>query len=262
MSRSEKPVEKARIRLDLLGQERAVELDVPVGPRRVGELLPVARALASAVTSFATEHAEAEGRKVSCRAGCSSCCHHLVPISGVEAVALARLVAGMSNARRSHVRRRFADTLARLETLGLLAPGARGRSALQSTAPAGAAAWQDVSRRYFEAVLPCPFLADDRCSIYDERPLVCREYSATTPAEWCRELSSRVETVDRPVDAAAALQHAANAVAGTSHPLIPLPLALEWAAAHGQAFERQDDGEGMFWKLLEGLGGGEPEPPT
>ncbi|MCC6526733.1 MAG: hypothetical protein IT373_29060, partial [Polyangiaceae bacterium] len=73
MSRTEGPVDKARIRLALLGQERAVELDVPVGRRRVGELLPVARALASAVTRFATEHAEAEGRAVSCRAGCSSC---------------------------------------------------------------------------------------------------------------------------------------------------------------------------------------------
>ena len=33
--------------------------------------------------------------------------------------------------------------------------------------------------------IPCPFLDDNRCLIYEVRPWVCVSIAATTPAEWC-----------------------------------------------------------------------------
>jgi Fe-S-cluster containining protein len=33
--------------------------------------------------------------------------------------------------------------------------------------------------------MPCPFLEDESCSIHPDRPLVCREYLVTSPAELC-----------------------------------------------------------------------------
>lgn len=33
--------------------------------------------------------------------------------------------------------------------------------------------------------LPCPFLVDGQCSVYERRPVSCRSHMAVGPAEWC-----------------------------------------------------------------------------
>ena len=38
---------------------------------------------------------------------------------------------------------------------------------------------------YFALGIPCPFLEEESCSIHPDRPLVCREYLVTSPAELC-----------------------------------------------------------------------------
>lgn len=38
---------------------------------------------------------------------------------------------------------------------------------------------------YATANIPCPFLHDSLCSIYEVRPYTCASLFATTPAEWC-----------------------------------------------------------------------------
>ena len=40
---------------------------------------------------------------------------------------------------------------------------------------------------YFKLMIPCPFLENESCSIYDERPLKCREYLVTSPAVNCSD---------------------------------------------------------------------------
>ncbi len=95
-------------------------------------LLRPARALLAAVTEAAVAHARAQGESVSCKAGCTACCHMAAPISAIEATALADVVARMPEPRRSQVRARFARAVRRMEEIGILDRRApRGRSALQ-----------------------------------------------------------------------------------------------------------------------------------
>lgn len=242
----------AKIHLHVLGQDRELDFQVRVGPSTLRDLLPAAREISERIAGIAMEHAEAEGKKVSCKAGCGACCRQLVPISGVEAKSLADLVAAMPPTRRAEIRRRFKDAIQRLERAGLLDPRAKkGRQALLSTAAPGESGWENVSKRYFAAQIPCPFLEAESCGIYADRPLVCREYNAVTPAAWCSELSSRVETAPRPARMSEVLAEAANAIAGTNHPCVPLTLSLEWSEAHGKTLAGSRDGEAMFWALLD-----------
>ena len=44
---------------------------------------------------------------------------------------------------------------------------------------------REVSTGYFALGVACPFLEEESCSIHAERPLVCREYLVTSPAERC-----------------------------------------------------------------------------
>ena len=255
-------VDTATIHLQVLGQERELRFEVGTGPRPVTDLLGPARELGQRISQIAVEQVESEGSRVSCKLGCAACCRQLVPVSAVEAVSLAAVVAAMPKERRDEVRRRFAAAVLRLEAAGLLETRARkGREALVSNAAPGESPWENVSQRYFDLQLACPFLVDEACGIYEERPLVCREYLVTTPAEWCDELSSRAVAVPRPARMGEVLTDPANALLGTKSPMIPLPLALEWASARGARLHRIKDGEAMFWALLEQMETEHPDHP-
>ena len=252
-------VDTAKIHLQVLGQDRELSFPVGIGPRPVTDLLQPARELANRISQIAVEHVEAEGKQVSCKAGCGACCRQIVPISGVEAVSIAAVVASLPKPRQDEVRRRFAAAVATMEAQGLLDPKAKkGRQALLSTAPPGESAWENVSERYFALQVACPFLVDESCGIYEERPLVCREYHVTTPSTWCAKLSSEVESVPRPARMGEVLTATVNALLGTKSLMIPLTLALEWMGAHAGTLRRVKDGEAMFWSLLEHMETEEP----
>lgn len=241
-----------KLHLHVLGEDHEISARARVGPARVLELLPLARQISEGMTEIALEHERAAGRSISCKAGCAACCRMLVPIAPAEAVRLAEVVAALPEERRRAVEERFAKAVQRLEQIGLLeARAPRGRSALRSAKKGAKAAWEDVSKRYFKAQIACPLLEDEACSVYPERPMICREYHVTTPASLCATLSPAVRGVARPVRMSEVMADAANRLVERADFSVPLPLALEWASVHGGALEREEDGEAMAMTLVQ-----------
>jgi uncharacterized protein len=76
-----------------------------------------------------------------CRAGCSSCCQHHLSVFGVEAANVQKAIAALPENTRASVAQQAQVVRAR-ELAG-------------------------------EAV-SCPLLVDNRCAIYEARPLICR----------------------------------------------------------------------------------------
>lgn len=215
----------ADIDLTVGSRRLKTRLSIPVLPMRHAELLPIVRAVADASVAAGVEDAIAHHVPISCKAGCGACCRQLVPIPQVEARRLRDLVEAMPEPRREQVRARFAAAIERLDAAGLLA---------EFREPA---TWTESDREpqlrgmdYFHLGIACPFLEDESCSIYPERPLVCREYLVVTPAERCADPKpGEVVAVRLPFDTWRALARAtADDPAG---PLrwVPLILALEWA---------------------------------
>ena len=154
-----------------------LELTTPDGPVAVEELLPILHGLSNLFAERAAAAAQAEGRSVSCRAGCGACCRQLVPVAGAEARALARLVEAMPLPRQSEVRRRFEAAIDTLTAGGI--PDRFGE---------GDPDRHELGLDYFRLGVACPFLEDEACSIHADRPLSCREYLVTNPPENCRNL--------------------------------------------------------------------------
>jgi Fe-S-cluster containining protein len=206
--------------------ELRARVTVPAGPARQRDLLPLARSLADAVVGKAVRAAEEAGSPVSCRAGCGACCRQLVAISEVEARRLRAVVEDLPEPRRSEVRARFADARRRLDEAGLLD---RLRSAGRWTPEEYTA----LTAAYFAQGVACPFLEDESCSIYAERPVTCREYLVTSPAENCaRPTADTVNRLRIPLRVFNAL--ARWEVPPSDHFLerwVPLVLAPEWAEA-------------------------------
>lgn len=240
-----------KLHLRVLGEDHELSARARIGQAKLLEVLPLARQLADGITGIAIEKERAEGRPISCKKGCTWCCHQLVPLAPAEAVRLAEVVEAMPKERRRRVKERFEKAVRRMEEIGLLDRRApRGRSALLSTKTDGTEAWNEISRRYFEAQIPCPFLEAEACSIYAERPMICREYHVTTPAELCGTFGADVEDVPRITRMSEVMVDFTNGALGREDASIPLTLALEWAGVHRGAFDAQGDGEEIAIELV------------
>jgi Fe-S-cluster containining protein len=157
------------------GERLPLELTVPAGPVTVEKILPILRGLSSLFADRATTRAEAAGRAISCRAGCGACCRQLVPLSPSEARAIAHLVDVLPEPRRTLIRGRFEEALHKLDAAGLL-----GRMGTRTPAER-----TELGKAYFEQGIACPFLEEESCTIHPDRPMACREYLVTSPAENC-----------------------------------------------------------------------------
>jgi Fe-S-cluster containining protein len=194
---------------------------------RLGELLPLVQSFGDAVAASAAKVAGDQGKRVSCAKGCGACCRQLVPVAEVEARRLAALVRELPEPRRTEVRARFAAARRRLEAAGLLGELRHAQHEWSEEAlPAFGLA-------YFRQGIPCPFLEDESCSVYADRPLVCREYLVTSPPADCAQPTA--ETVDRvpmPFKVWTALARFDRVPPGARFiRWVPLVLAPEWAEA-------------------------------
>lgn len=200
---------------------------VPVGPTRVDTMLPLARSIADRVVLETTRAVEAAGRQVSCRKGCGACCRTLVAVSEIEARRVHALIETLPEPRRAEIRARVADAERRLAQAGLL-------ETLRHPEDMTGQEYEDIMSPYFRLGIPCPFLEQESCSIYAERPITCREFLVTSPAEHCARVDSAgVVRVRLPL-------RVFNAVARWNVPpsdhvrerWVPLILAPQWAEAH------------------------------
>jgi len=217
------------IRATLEGEEFSLsfEATVPAGATTVGEMLPLARALADTIVGEAVRLVQEAGESISCTSGCGACCRSLVAISQPEARDLHDLVAALPEARRAVVQQRFRLARRRLEAAGLL-------DQMRDFDSWTDADYQSMVGAYFALGIACPFLEQESCSIYARRPITCREFLVTSPPRLCaRQDSGGMKQVRLPL-------RLFNAVARWQVPAqgefmerwVPLILALDWAAAH------------------------------
>jgi Fe-S-cluster containining protein len=238
-----------RVQLRILGEPVAVEAPQPPERVRLDEVLPLLRDIDNRAVDLAVKRTEEDGKTVSCRKGCSACCRaQPVPVTPPEAYALWRLVEDLPEPRRAEVRARFADRVRRLRDAGL-ADGFLQRADDLTKEQA-----RDAAQRYFRLGLVCPFLEDDACGIYEDRPFVCRQYLVTSPAELCRDpFTNPVEVIPMPVAAAGAMLRTATNLLGTPQFTVPLTLALEYAEAHRAELERTFASRDVFSQAVQEL---------
>ena len=236
--------ETANIHLEVFGQQHLFPIEFQLGEQTIAALLPFAQQLTNQITALSIVKVESEGKTISCQMGCGACCRQLVAISLVEAQDLARVVKEMPAERQAIIRERFAQGIAKLEAAGLLdkkdPPGTRD---LIDTEPGSTqSSIPRIAKNYFAQGVACPFLENESCGIYPDRPLVCREYHVTSPAERCAKLYQiGVDPVEVPRHIGEHLARTAHAVAALPKQMIPLILAIEYAAARPPA-EKKIDG--------------------
>jgi len=219
----------ANIALRVDGEPLALELTVPGGTATAQQLLPALRILTDQLVDAAIHKVEAAGQKVSCQKGCGACCRQLVPIAPAEAHRLQTVVDALPEERRAEVVVRFAEARSRLQAADQL-------DTLLDPSPMTLEQRRRFGLDYFRLGIACPFLLDESCSIYHERPLACREYLVTSPVAHCAQPSaSTIDCVPMPVKVSVALQRLESAQDTASASWVPLIIAPEWAQMHPAA---------------------------
>jgi len=227
-------IREIRVTLNLEGHAGHVTAGIPDRSMSMLELLPVIQKFTGAVVQMAEQVAERKGKSISCCAGCSACCLQLVPISPLEAIHLVRVVDAMPEPKRSAIRKRFTEAVERLQQAGMLEQLEEAMDADN----VDRAERQRIGDDYFRMKLPCPFLEEGNCSVYADRPLICREYLVTSPAANCENPTP--ETINMlPLAAKSARALVAVGAERFGNSLkrrwIPLTLALRFA----QEFNRE-----------------------
>ena len=199
------------------------------------------RLIDDALVARASQVSEESGQPVSCREGCGACCRQLVPVTEIEAHALLALVESLPDERRANVQARFETAISDLTKAGLIA-------AVRDASSLARQQLRDLGRRYFHLCIACPFLEDERCSIYQQRPLICREFLVISPPERCQTFGN-VERLP--------LQGRLRRELGTGKrgrsSWVPLLLAQECAIANTETDQTDDPRPGPEL-LAEALG--------
>jgi Fe-S-cluster containining protein len=155
----------------------------------------------------------------------------------------------MPEPKQSAIRKRFTEALAHLQAEGML----EQLEAVMDADNVEATERQRIGDDYFRVGLPCPFLEEGSCSIYADRPLICREYLVTSPAVHCQ--SPTPETIDMlPLAAKSARALIAMGAERSSNSSqrrwLPLPLALRFAEQFDRE-DREDPAPDLFADFLE-----------
>ncbi len=221
---------------------------VDTGPTRLSDLVPTAHELTSVIAARACRAEEKEGKEISCRSGCAACCRQMVPLSIPEAFFLADSVERMVPVRKAAVLGRFEAVHDRLAAENMI----DGMLDME----VGADPHRALNIKYFQMKIDCPFLVDEACSVYEERPVACRDYIVTSPAHWCEDVFGHgVAKVPMPIPMSAPLAWMTADLTGEPPRLIPLVLAPRWAAENGDLRNREWPGLDLFKKFMEVLGG-------
>ena len=160
---------------------------------------------------FLSHNVAANAIPVSCGRGCSRCCHHYV--TSVHALEVLSVYHNL--AKRPDLIERMAACGRRVGDFEAW------KHFCELTYPERSEAEREdlVLEHYYDERLPCPFLdAEGACEVYEDRPMTCRMYLASSPPRYCEaenvtdpdadvftipadeSVAARLERLDRAVD--------------------------------------------------------------
>ncbi len=244
-------VERFEVALNTPAGRLTTAIDVPTGFIPITSIVPVTRRLGEEAAQLEIQHATEAGQTISCRMGCAACCRMLVPLSAPEAFALREYVEQLPLERQTRLRHRLSEMKDCLRGEGLWD---RLNDVAEATTPVPDESLDPINRAYYALRIPCPYLENEMCSIYEARPAACRELLVTSPAELCQDM---VQNPVTPLPVSMRIGSILGLVWGTltSSPprLIPLPMALEWAERHQDESRKTWSGSFLLDQVLDNM---------
>jgi Fe-S-cluster containining protein len=229
--------------------EKPISFRIGIEKENAGlaDIVPLAKTISSRLSDALLEELRADGISIPCKKGCAACCSYLIPLSVPEVFRLRDEIAQMP----SEESRRITEALLvnAKKILDNSRTGVEKNSSAKTNLNIQAAR---LSRWYSSLKMSCPFLSNDLCITYDQRPVACREHVVTTAAKLCQEKwSDQALSVAMPVRITDVLSQLSAELESSSPEAIMLPLALPWAENNLTRGQRQWPAIEMVERLFE-----------
>ena len=202
---------------------------VPAGPTNLTQILPVIQSLEDSLIEGVGRQLAEAGKPVSCKAGCAHCCRQLVALNLFEAEALTAWIRSLPESRQQQLAERFHQALLKTSASGLLERMVNENWIAESKTA------ENLALDYLYQRISCPFLEEEKCSIYPMRPFLCREYMVTSAPDHCIDpATGQSEPVHLPLLFSHSLQSIASQIESDARGWIPLLFLFAWmkAGAH------------------------------
>lgn len=238
--------EHFEITLNTSAGQITTAVEVPTGFVPVTAIVPLIRRFGEEAQALEVARSVDAGKPPSCHKGCAACCRMLVPLSAPEAFALREWVRSRPTDQQDRISARFSETKAKLLSHRLWQ---RLSELFNAPEQSNDDALEVLNREYYALGMACPFLEEEVCAIYEERPAACRELLVSSPPECCDDLiNNPVDPISAPILVSTVLGLLWQELTKSPTRLIPLPVALDWAKCHEE--ENQHTWKGV--ELLDG----------
>ena len=162
------------VELDILGQPVRLRIGVADVQASLADIVPLARTLSTKISDAVVKKMRQEGDNIPCRKGCSTCCYYLVPVLVPEAFRLREEILVQCASQKRSMQRAcllVARHILKHKLPKLFIDQAMGTSDSSSIDA------NIMSNWYKSLNLPCAFLCNGLCGIYEQRPLAFRALS-------------------------------------------------------------------------------------
>jgi len=221
-------------KLDIFGKSLHICIGVENKSAKLSDLVPLARLFSTKIISITRQHITNNGDIIACRPCCSRCCRYLVPLTIPEAMYLTEEVMAMAKSERA-----FAEESCLLTARRILELTPKHFiEKFAKTEPKICSKLKDISDWYSRINLPCPFLLNGLCTIYEQRPIACREHLVIGSASICEaEGANQAKPVQMPISILEALAQLTSEFEHTTIEAIILPFAVIWCRENPEYFK-------------------------
>ena len=237
------------LKIDILGKELNLSIAVGRGRSTLADIVPLARIVCERIADLVVESVQSDGADIPCRKGCAACCGpYLIPLSVPEVCRLNEEISTSSPRWREQI---WQTSLLAARRILSQKPPETFIDQTEDRSLLGEEKLNLVSDWYASLKLSCPFLCNGRCSIYDRRPLACREHFVKGSAAACSGKPGIAEVVKMPVNMPNVLAQLAGELEDTDQESVMLPLALVWYEQNRQRALRSWPAVMMVNRFLE-----------
>lgn len=225
-----------QLELDILGEKVCFGIGIVERQARLQDIVPLARMVSAKIIETVRANLRQRGIAVPCRKGCVTCCYFPVSLSIPEAFRLMEEVEAMPSELHADVMQRCWQLAVRLRQYlrerGFVNKYSDGDTLIP---------WQmeAISDWYAAQEWPCPFLHNNVCVTYDQRPIVCRETLKAGTVSPCRiDKKNEGWNVRMPVSIANALRILQVELEHTHQQVVVLPCIFDWYQDNAEGGKR------------------------
>lgn len=219
--------------LNIAGKMVPFHINVANDKATLADIVPLARKLSTKMAIAFLADLRKNGLSVPCRKGCCACCSSLIPMSVPEVFRMREELLAMPN----DVSNRILGAC--IHTAETILNKTRRTSYLEGFSKSGKPRISQINKWYGKLKLACPLLSGDLCTLYEQRPLACREHIVTGSSDSCqKDRKCRPNVTPMPVSVLETLGQLAGELEQTDVEAVMLPFSFAWAQDNIKRAER------------------------